>query len=287
MFDFSTLYTNIDQGSILQHVEALLDLIFNSSNRKYLCVRFDKSFFSSKCYKSFLCFDLLQFKDAVRFIVNEVFVSFGGHVFRQIKGIPMGGNCSPLLADLFLAHCEFLYMSNLIKNKKFGLARLLSNTSRYIDDLCFLNYKHFVSIMDNIYPADLIAERSGSDDKAVEYLDMNLKINNSGLHTSVFHKVDNFKFPVILLTFPNSLIPYNMGLNVFAGQVIRYARICSNFDDFIVKTSNTVSLLISRGYSRHKLQHYMEKSLHKNGHLLHKFGVSSAAQVSFLVGLLF
>ena len=58
----------------------------------------------------------------------------------------MGGNCSPLLADLFLAHCEFLYMGKIIKDKKYGLAKLLSNTSRYIDDLCFINYKHFVSL---------------------------------------------------------------------------------------------------------------------------------------------
>ena len=41
---------------------------------------------------------------------------------------------------------------------------------------------------------------------------------------------------VILLTFPDSLIPYKMGLNFFAGQVVRYDRICSHFKDFIDKT---------------------------------------------------
>ena len=285
VYDFSTLYTKLDQDSILKHVEALLDLVFNSTNRKYLCIRFDKSFFSSKRYESFNCFDLLQFKESVRFIVNEVFVSFGGFIFKQIKGIPMGGNCSPLLADLFLAHCEFLYMSSLLKNKKFGLARLLSNTSRYIDDLCFINYRNFVSIIDSIYPSELSAERNGEDNKNVEYLDVKLKVADGNLQTSVFHKVDNFKFKVILLTFPDSLIPYKMGLNVFAGQVVRYARICSQFSDFVDKTRKTVNLLISRGYARHKLQSHMERSLHKNSNFLHKFGVFSARQVSILVGL--
>ena len=28
-------------------------------------------------------------------------------MFKQIKGIPMGGNASPLIADLFLANLEF------------------------------------------------------------------------------------------------------------------------------------------------------------------------------------
>ena len=45
----------------------------------------------------------------------------------------MGGSSSPLLADLFLAHCEFTYMKRIIADKKFGLAKLLSRTSRYID----------------------------------------------------------------------------------------------------------------------------------------------------------
>lgn len=82
--------------------------------------------------------DFLQFKETVSFIVNEIYVSFGDHVLKQIMVFPMGGNYSPHLVDLFLAHCGFLYMSNLMKKKKFGIARLLSasDTSRYIDDLC-------------------------------------------------------------------------------------------------------------------------------------------------------
>ena len=102
---------------------------------------------------------MLQFKETVCFNVNEVFVSFGGHIFKQIKAIPMDGNCSPLLADLFLDYSEFLFMTNLLKNKKFGFAKLLSNTSRYIDNLYILNYKHFGSIKDHIYPRDLIAKK--------------------------------------------------------------------------------------------------------------------------------
>ena len=34
-------------------------------------------------------------------------------MYKQIKGIPMGGNTSPLIADLFLADLEFRYMGKL------------------------------------------------------------------------------------------------------------------------------------------------------------------------------
>ena len=38
-------------------------------------------------------------------------------MFKQIKGIPMGGNASPLIADLFLANLEFKYMDKLVSFK--------------------------------------------------------------------------------------------------------------------------------------------------------------------------
>ena len=279
VFDFSTLYTNIDQTKILEHLVAIFKLVFNNSRRKYLCIRYDKAFFASRTYPSYACFDLDLFVKAVSFVIKEVYVTFGGLVFKQTKGIPMGGNCSPLLADLFLCHCEFSYMSSLVKNKKFGLAKLLSNTSRYIDDLCIVNYKHFHLLIDSIYPKDLIAERNGDDDKNADYLDVKINIGKV-LHTSVFHKVDNFSFPVILLTFPESLIPTHLGYHVFAGQVLRYLRICSHLEDFIIKTKRTRDLLINRGYNPAYLKFQMEKILTKNSSLLHKFNLFSARQIS-------
>ena len=38
------------------------------------------------------------------FLIDNIFVQFGERLFRQVIGIPMGTNCAPLLADLFLTH---------------------------------------------------------------------------------------------------------------------------------------------------------------------------------------
>ena len=284
VYDFSTLYTNLDQRNILSHINSLFDLVFNSTNNKYLCIKTDNSFFSCKTYNSYNCFYLALFKEAVQFIVNEVFVCFGGLVFKQIRGIPMGGNSSPLLADLFLAHCEFQYMSSLLKEKKFNLAKLLSNTTRYIDGLCFFNYKYFHSIKDKIYPLDLAADRNGNDDKAVSYLDVKLVVQEDGCHTSVYHKVEDFDFHVILLTFPSSLIPLKMGDRIYAGQILRYLRICSNFKDFVDRAIAITQLLKSRGYSSSDLQFCMEKVISKHSFILSKFNLFSARQVSNSLG---
>ena len=39
-------------------------------------------------------------------LIDNIFVMFDGRVFQQTVGIPMGTNCAPLLADLFLYSYE-------------------------------------------------------------------------------------------------------------------------------------------------------------------------------------
>jgi len=40
------------------------------------------------------------------FLIDNIFVLFGGRVLQQIVCIPMGTICAPLLADLFLYSYE-------------------------------------------------------------------------------------------------------------------------------------------------------------------------------------
>ena len=50
------------------------------------------------------------------FLVDNIYVRFGGQLFRQMVGIPMGTTCAPLLADCFSYENEFL--DELIKEGK-------------------------------------------------------------------------------------------------------------------------------------------------------------------------
>ena len=58
----------------------------------------------------------------------------------------MGGNASPFIADLCLAWAEYQFMVQLVKTKDpadYKLARILSNNSRYIDDISVINFLGF------------------------------------------------------------------------------------------------------------------------------------------------
>ena len=50
----------------------------------------------------------------IEFLIDNIFVQFGGRLFRQMIGIPMGTNCAPLLADLFLYPYENEFLDNIL-----------------------------------------------------------------------------------------------------------------------------------------------------------------------------
>ena len=112
----------------------------------------------------------------------------GNKVFRQCVGIPMGTDCAPLLANLYLFYFEYRYMHGLLKNN-FCMARRFSNTVRYIDDLLTLNNPSFANEITNIYPPELVLKRTTESTTMVSYLDISITILESKY---VYDKRDDF-----------------------------------------------------------------------------------------------
>jgi hypothetical protein len=54
----------------------------------------------------------------LEFLIDNIFVSFGGTLFQQVVGIPIATNCAPLLADLLLYSYESEFLQKLVKDKK-------------------------------------------------------------------------------------------------------------------------------------------------------------------------
>jgi hypothetical protein len=73
----------------------------------------------------------------LEFLIDNIFVIFGGRVFQQTVVIPMGTICAPLLADLFLYLYEADFIQGLLKKNEKKLARSFNFTFRYTDDVPF------------------------------------------------------------------------------------------------------------------------------------------------------
>ena len=40
--------------------------------------------------------------DALHYLLNNIFIRFGSKLYRQFVGVPMGTNCAPFVADVFI-----------------------------------------------------------------------------------------------------------------------------------------------------------------------------------------
>ena len=69
--------------------------------------------------------------DALIYLLDNINIRFGSKLYRQNKGIPMGTNCAPLVADLFLICYERDFMKSLTKEKPYDLIDAFNSTSRY------------------------------------------------------------------------------------------------------------------------------------------------------------
>ena len=61
--------------------------------------------------------------------MDNICIRFGSKLYRQNVGIPMGTNCVPLVADLFLFCYESNFMKSLAKEKRYDMIDAFNSTS--------------------------------------------------------------------------------------------------------------------------------------------------------------
>ena len=72
--------------------------------------------------------------DALHYLLDNVFIRFGSKLYGHIVGIPLGTNCAPLIADLFLFCYERDFMLSLSDNNQTDIIEAFDLNSRYLDD---------------------------------------------------------------------------------------------------------------------------------------------------------
>ena len=185
----------------------------------------------------------------IEFLIDNIFVQFGGCLFHQVIGIPMGTNCAPLLADLFLYSYENEFLDNMIRSGHRRLAKSFKLCYRYIDDLIVFNNKKFLDYLKEIYPSQLTVEKANKSDHLADYLDLTFIIDSGGkLSTRLYDKRDDFDFHIVNFPYLSSNIPSGPSYGVYISQLIRYARCCSHYDDFRYCHKCLADRLLSQGY---------------------------------------
>jgi hypothetical protein len=190
----------------------------------------------------------------LEFLIDSIFVSFGGTLFQQVVGIPMGTNCAPLLADLFLCSYESEFLQKLVKDKKMHEATAFNITYRYIDNVLSLNNSRFAEFRPLIYLPELEVKETTYTSSSASFLDLYLESEDSGqISTKIYDKRDDFNFKII--NFPNvcSNIPAFPAYGVCISQLIRNARASSNYSDFLKRHLHLRNRLLEQDYEKIRL----------------------------------
>ena len=117
-FDFSTLCTTIPHQKLKSRLADIIrnSFIHKNGNRRYkfLVLGREGPYFVKQHSDSKNKYTEDDIVNMLEFLVDNIFVVFGGKVFQQIVGIPMGTNCAPLLADIFLYSYEAEFIQSLL-----------------------------------------------------------------------------------------------------------------------------------------------------------------------------
>ena len=170
--------------------------------------------------------------DALTFLLDNIFIRFGTKLYRQVVGIPMGTNCAPLVADLFLFCYERDFMMSPSDDKQTDVIDAFNTASRYLDDILNINNVYFDNMISQIYPSELQLNKANTSDTEATFLDLHLSISNDIVSTKIYDKPDNFDFGIVNFPFLDGGVSRFTSYGVYISQLIRFARASSYVTDF-------------------------------------------------------
>ena len=229
-FDFSTLYTSIPHDLLKNRMNSIINNAFKYRNEAtrytHINVGRNKSYFTSDPLNGDNKYTANDICQMIEFLVDNIYVRFGGQLFQQKVGIPMGTNCAPLLADLFLYSYENEFLDKLIKKGKRKLARKFNLSYHYIDDLISFNNKRFNEFISDIYPKELTISETTESTSIASYLDLLfIRDKSNNITTKLVDKRDVFGFHIVNFPFMSINIPSAPAYGVYATQLIRNAHL--------------------------------------------------------------
>ena len=193
-YDFSSLYTALPHGEILQSVSEMIDDVFKYRKKKNLPAllavyksKKDDKIWSRACWvrkpgPNTFYFDNQSLKQAIEFQLNNTYFKFGGQIYKQNVGVPMGTNDGPELANCCLHQKEFKFL-NKLKKENIYRARSLKFTFRFIDDVgSFQVGDEILKMCLEIYGDQLQLNKENEGTLSANVLDLSIKINEKCIY---------------------------------------------------------------------------------------------------------
>jgi hypothetical protein len=276
--DFSTMYTTIPHSDLIEKLgscvheavaweattrgvnEERIRFVIENGEECTYGVRSPRSkdVFSKQ---TTVCTDTVM--ELVHFLIKNTFVKNGENLRQQVVGIPMGTNCAPLIANLYLYAYESGFIDRLVKSQGEEAARRFHMTFRLIDDLLSVDnprFEEFASVpydpdgTGGIYPSALTLNKTSISDTKVNFVGMTICWpRDENISLDIFDKRAEFPFQVIRYPDMCSVVPTHLPYGSFTGGLHRIYKICNNVTIFLDRCEEFSDTLLKKGCSRRRL----------------------------------
>ena len=276
-YDFSTRYTTLPHNLIKEKLINLIEWTFKREGSPYIACNERQAFFTSEDTKRYKLWSCQNVCEALIYLLDNIYIRFGTKFCRRIVGIPMGTNCAPLVADLFLFCYERDFMTSLSDVKQSEIIEAFGSTSRYLDDLLNIDSPYFESMVNRICPPELQLNKANTADTEVPFLDLRLSISNGFVSSKIYDKRGGFGFGVVGFPFLDGDVPRSASCGVCVSQLDRFAGVSGRVVDFNARNESLTAKLLQQGYRYHKLRKTFSKFYRRRCGLVSGFGVGLRA----------
>ena len=137
-----------------------------------------------------------------------------------------------------------------LDNNQTDIIEAFNSTSRYLDDLLYIDNPYFEQMLGQIYPTELQLNKANSFDTEAPFLNLYLSITNGIVSSKIYYKRDDFNFEIVNFPFLDGDVPRSLSYGVYISQYICFARVCSNVDDFNNRNLFLTAKLLKQSYTK-------------------------------------
>ena len=266
---FHTLY-HFAHNLIKEKLINLIEWTFKRECSPDIACNERQAFFTSEDIKRYKLWSCQNVCEALKYILDNIYIRFGTKLCKQMVAIPMGTYCAPIVADLFLCCYERDFMTTLSDVKQAEIIEAFKSTSRYLDDLLKIDNPYFEGMVNRIYPPELQLNKAKTSYTKAPFLDLHLSISNGFVSSKIYDKRDDIDFDIGSFPLLDGDVPRS---TAYISHLIRFARVCSHVVAFNARNKSLTAKLLQQGYRYHKLRKTFSKFYRRHYELISKFNV--------------
>ena len=164
-------------------------------------------------------------------------------------------------------------MLSLSDKNQTDIIEAFNSTSIYLDDLLNIDNPYLEQMVGHIYPTELQLKKANSSDTEAPFLDLNLSITNGIVSSKFYDKKDDFIFEIVNFPFLDGDVPRSPSYGVYISQLICFAIVWPNVDDFNNRNLFLTAKLLKQGYKYHKNRKAFSKFYHIHSESIVKYKI--------------